>query len=78
MTVEKLWPEVGEMLVHKFRRHPGEVLAKVVNVDRAKGIVTIEVEGKTYGSLTAGAIAVGQTQQNGWVFWGLKKQSPHK
>lgn len=67
-------PDVGEVLVHRFRRRPGEVQAVVLSVDREKRSVVVEVDGKEYISLSAAASAIAGTNQNGWLFWGLKKQ----
>ena len=67
-------PEVGEVLVHRFRRRPGEVQAVVLSVDREKRSVVVEVDGKEYGSLSAAASAISGSNQNGWIYWGLKKQ----
>ena len=67
-------PYVGEVLVHRFRRRPGEVQAVVLSVDREKRAVAVEVNGKRYGSLSAAASAISGTSQNGWIYWGLKKQ----
>ena len=67
-------PDVGEVLVHRFLRRPGEVQAVVLSVDREKRSVVVEVYGKEYASLSAAASAVGGTSQNGWIFWGLKRQ----
>ncbi len=67
-------PAVGEVLIHRFRKRPGEVQAKVVNVDPKRRSVRVRVEGKEYASLSAAAKAVAGISQNGWVYWGLKKQ----
>ena len=69
-------PEVGEVLVHRFRRREGEVRAEVVSVDPERRSVRVRVDGKEYGSLSAAAKAVAGTSQNGWIYWGLKKQTP--
>ena len=69
-------PEVGEVLVHRFRRRDGEVRAEVVSVDRERRIVRVRMDGKEYASLSAAAKAVAGTSQNGWIYWGLKKQMP--
>ena len=68
-------PAVGEILVHRFRRQPGEVQAVVVSVDRENQSVAVEVDGKEYPSLSAAASAISGTSQNGWIYWGLKKQT---
>ena len=67
-------PSVGEVLVHRFRRRPGQIEAIVTHVDQDNRSVTIEVEGKEYSSLSAAAEAVSGSSQNGWTYWGLKKQ----
>ena len=67
-------PVVGEVLVHRFRRRPGEIRAEVTSVDRERRVVKVRVEGKEYGSLSTAAKAIAGTSQNGWVYWGLKKQ----
>ena len=67
-------PEVGEILVHRFRRRPGEIRAVVVSINKDPIEVTVQVEGKEYPSLSAAASAISESNQNGWVFWGLKKQ----
>ena len=70
-------PEVGEVLVHRFRRRKGEIRAEVVSVDRESRQVAVRMNGKEYPSLSAAAkVAAGGTSQNGWVYWGLKKQTP--
>lgn len=68
-------PEVGEVLVHHFRRQPGEVRAIVIRVDQEKPAVAVKVNGKEYASLSAAASAISGTSQNGWIYWGLKKQT---
>ena len=67
-------PKVGEVLVHRFRQGAGEVQAAVVSVDQETRSVVVEVDGKEYPSLSAAASAIMGTSQNGWVYWGLKKQ----
>ena len=71
-------PEVGEVLVHRFRRRPGEVRAVVTSVDRERRAVTVRVDGTNYRSLSTAAKAIAGTNQNGWVYWGLKKQQPRR
>ena len=43
-------PTVGEVLVHRFRRRPGEVRVEVVSVDQERRIVRIRMDGKEYSS----------------------------
>lgn len=71
-------PEVGEVLTHKFRKRVGEVRAEVIGVDETNSRVAVRVNGKDYASLSAAANAVAGTTQNGWVYRGLKKQTPHR
>ena len=72
--VEVSVPEVGEVLIHRFRRRDGEVRAEVIYVDRERRIVRVRMDGKEYGSLSGAAKAAAGTSQNGWIYWGLKKQ----
>ena len=72
--MESRMPEVGEVLVHRFRMRQGEVRAEVVSVDKASRSVTVRMDGKEYPSLSAAARSVAGTSQNGWIYWGLKKQ----
>ena len=68
-------PNVGEVLVHHFRLRPGEVQAEVVSVDPDRPSVRVRMDGVEYPSLSAAANAAARgTTQNGWIFWGLKKQ----
>ena len=76
--MERRMPEVGEMLVHRFRLRDGEVRAEVVGVDHRSRSVTVRMDGKEYSSLSAAAKAVAGTSQNGWIYWGLKKQVPRR
>ena len=39
-------PEVGEVLVHRFRLRDGEVRAEVVSVDHQSRSVTVRMDGK--------------------------------
>ena len=72
--MERRMPEVGEVLVHRFRLRDGEVRAEVVSVDHQSRSVTVRMDGNEYSSLSAAAKAVAGTSQNGWIYWGLKKQ----
>lgn len=72
--METRMPVVGEVLVHRFRRRKGEVSAEVISVDPERKLVRVRVEGTEYASLSAAAKAVAGTSQNGWIYWGLKKQ----
>ena len=68
-------PTVGEVLVHRFRRRAGEVRAEVTSVDREGRAVKVRMDGREYASLSAAAKAAAGTSQNGWIYWGLKKQA---
>ena len=68
-------PNVGEVLIHRFRRRPGEIRAEVVSIDPARRSIRVRMNGAEYPSLSAAANAAARgTTQNGWIFWGLKKQ----
>ena len=68
-------PTVGDVLVHRFRRREGEVRAEIISVDSEPRSVKVRMNGKEYSSLSAAArVAAGGTSQNGWIYWGLKKQ----
>ena len=71
-------PKVGVVLTHKFRKRKGEAHAEVIGVDEATGRVAVRVNGKEYRSLSAAASAVSGGSHNGWIYWGLKKQTPHR
>ena len=71
-------PAVGEVLVHRFRPRPGEVRAEVTSVNRERRAVKVRVEGKEYPSLSTAAKAIAGSSQNGWVYWGLKKQQARR
>ena len=75
MDARARMPEEGEVLVHRFRRRPGEVRAEVVSVDLESRAVRVRIDGREYASLSAAAKAIAGTSQNGWVYWGLKKQA---
>ena len=74
-NMEPRIPDVGEVLIHRFRRRPGEVRARVVSVDAERKIVQVKIGDKLYASLSSAASAVAGTRQNGWIYWGLKKQT---
>ena len=78
MPKNKVWPRVGEILIHRFRKKEGSVEAKVTSVDEAAGTVRVRIDGKEYSSLSAAGQAIQGYAVNGWIYWGLKKQSPYK
>lgn len=47
MANEKQWPRPGDLLVHRFRKKEGEVVATVISVDRKTGKVAVRVGKKT-------------------------------
>lgn len=71
---KKRWPRQGELLMHRFRNGVKAAVAKVIEVDKATNRVVVELGGKTFQSLTAAAEAVTGNTENGWLFWGLRKQ----
>ena len=76
MPEARIWPRPGDRLIHRFRKRPGEVAAEVVSVDKNTGRVSVRVGGAVYRSLSAAAYASTGYATNGWVYWGLKKQTP--
>lgn len=78
MSHRKNWPKVGQELVHKFRAKRGQVTARVLKSDEAAGKVTVRVGKKTYSSLSAAAKGCSGYIDNGWTYWGLKKQRAYK
>ena len=78
MEYSKVVPKRGDVLVHVFRGRPGEVRARVADVDEDTGRVTVNIGSKTYPSLSAAARAITGHPTNGWIFWGLKKQTPNR
>ena len=74
-TSELKVPKEGEVLIHRFRKADGEVRATVVSISQNPLNVRVEIDGKEYASLSAAARAAGGTSQNGWIYWGLKKQN---
>lgn len=76
MKLKRTLPKIGDQLVHKFRKKPGSVVAKVISVDAESGEVSVQIEGKTYASLSAAAQAISGHASNGWTYWGLEKQRP--
>lgn len=76
MRIKRALPEIGDQLVHKFRKKSGSVIAEVISVDTESGAVFVQVEGQIYSSLSAAALAVSGYASNGWTYWGLEKQSP--
>ena len=73
----KMTPGVGQTLVHRFRKRPGQVTAEVIAVI-AGGRVSVRVGSTTNASLTAAARAAAGYETNGWIFWGLKKRKRHR
>ena len=67
-------PKVGEVLVYRFRKRKGQVQATVISVNHNPLSVKLEIGGEEFSSLSAAAKAINGTTQNGWVYWGLKKQ----
>lgn len=76
MKMKRTLPKIGDQLVHKFRKRPGSVIAKVVSVDTESGEVSVQIGSQTYASLSAAAQAISGHASNGWTYWGLEKQRP--
>ena len=74
MKSDKQTPKVGDVLVHRFRKRPSEVVAEVISVDSNTGTVSVKVGDVVYPSLSSAAQSVTGLSTNGWIFWGLKKQ----
>ena len=74
MSQDKHWPNIGDRLVHHFRKKSGSIEATVTNVDRTNGTIEVSVNGETFRTLSAAALSVSGHPTNGWVYWGLKKQ----
>lgn len=75
---DKVFPSVGQKLVHRFRKkefEDKEVVAEVVAVDEEKGTVVVRVGSKVYPSLSTAANSITGGATNGWIFWGLKKNA---
>jgi len=64
--------------VHRFRKKSGEVVAEVVAVDKPACRVSVRIGKQEFASLSAAAEAISGTANNGWIYWGLKKQQPMK
>ena len=63
--MEARMPEVGEVLIHRYRRREGEVRVEVVSVDPTTRSVSVQMNGEVYASLSAAAkVAAGGTSQN--------------
>jgi hypothetical protein len=65
-------PQVGTVFEKSFRGQTTR--AKVVSIDKSKGRVELEVNGKQYQSPSAAARALTGHETNGWVFWGIDKK----
>lgn len=75
MNQDRQFPKPGDRLIHIFRKRPGQVEVEVVDVDRERGFVSVRMGGKIYPTLSAAAKEVAGHASNGWVYWGLKKQT---
>ena len=51
--MDKRIPNVGEVLVHRFRQGKGEVRAEVISVDPKSRSVSVRMEGKEYNLLVS-------------------------
>ena len=75
MASERKLPQPGDRLTHHFRKTPRKIIAEVVTVDPRTGKVGVKVGDTTYPSLSAAAQAISGQARNGWIFWGLKKNT---
>lgn len=78
MSDQIRFPKPGDRLVHRYRKRPGQVTATVISADPETGRVEVRVGDKNYPSLSSAATALSDSEMNGWVFWGLKKQKSRK
>lgn len=78
MKIEKIWPAVGDKLVHNFRKKSGSVVAEVLSINKENEEIVLRIGEDVFPSLSAAAHSISGAQSNGWVFWGLKKQNPKK
>ncbi|WP_143131324.1 DUF4357 domain-containing protein [Noviherbaspirillum humi] len=78
MSDEKLLPKIGDKLIHNFRKREGCITAEVISVDAKRGNVTLKIGQEIYSSLSSAAQAISGHANNGWTYWGLKKQKPKK
>ncbi len=74
MSLEKMWPQPGQKLMHYSRNRKRNVVAEVVEVDRKNEMVSVRVGKKVYPSLSAAARSITKKPVNGWIYWGLRKQ----
>lgn len=78
MSNEKLFPKIGDKLIHKFRKKPGSVTAEVISIDTERGDVSVKIGREVFPSLSSAAQSISGHSSNGWTYWGLKKQTPKK
>lgn len=78
MEQEKKWPQVGDKLIHKYRKKSGQVEAEVISANKANGAITLRIGNQTFPSLSSAAQAISGYAANGWLYWGLKKQHSKK
>lgn len=74
MPTDRVWPTVGQKLVHGNWGGSEGVTAEVVSVDEEHGRVSVRVGSEVYSSLSSAAKAITGNSTNGWVYWGLKRR----
>jgi len=68
------YPSVGDVLRHRLQS--GRTIeARVVETDPARRVVKVRIEERIYSSLSAAAKDTAGYEANGWIYWGLKKQT---
>lgn len=78
MKIEKIWPAVGDKLVHNFRKKSGSVVAEVLSINKENEEIVLRIGADVFPSLSAAAHSITGAESNGWIYWGLKKQGPKK
>jgi len=78
MNDKKLFPKIGDKLIHKFRKRPGSVTAEVISIDMERGDVSVKIGRDVFPSLSSAAQSIAGHSSNGWTYWGLKKQKPKR
>jgi len=70
------FPNPGTILTRSFR---GKIFqATVVSINQDIGTVAVDLDGKSYGTLSAAAKSITKYPVNGWMFWGLDTKIVHR
>jgi len=75
VTDERIWPVIGDKLIHQRRKKRDPIEAEVIFVDSVNGKITLKIGEEIFHSLTAAANFMAGWSCNGWIYWGLKKQT---